>query len=334
MRKLIAGTLVGLAALLAAAMAQLLATATAQENYPNRVITLVTPYAAGGGSDVLTRILADALGRNLDQKVIVKNVPGAGGVIGTEEVARAQPDGYTLLHHHVGIAVAPTLYPNLNLDPIKEFAPIGLFADLPMVLVARKGFAPSNAKELLDYFKKNNKQITFASSGMGSVTHLCALEFEKAAKTAVTMIQYTGAAPATLDLQAGRVDLLCDVTAGGIVGHIQSGELRAILVTSKKRLADLPNVPTASEVGLEELNQVSAWYGLYAPAGTPKPIIERLSRALQAATRDKSVAQRVAQLETVLFDPRQAVPEALRQELASQVSLWRPLLEKALAQAK
>jgi len=202
------------------------------------------------------------------------------------------------------------------------------------VLVASKDFSPNNIDELLAYFKKNKKDITFASSGMGSSTHLCAMEFEKAANTQVTMIQYKGAAPATIDVQAGRVDLLCDVTAGGIVAHIRSGELKAFFVTGDRRLDTLPNVPTASEAGLKELTQVSAWYGLYAPAGTPKPIIERLSKALQAVTRDPAVAERVAKLETTLFEPRQAVPEALREELASQVALWKPLLEKALAGAK
>ena len=323
MQKLIAGTLVGLAALLGTAMAQ--------DNYPNRVITLVTPYAAGGGTDVLSRILVEALGKNLGQRVIVKNVNGAGGVIGTREVARAQPNGYTLLFHNLGIAIAPTLYPNLNLDPIKDFEPIGLFADSPMVLEASMSFPPRNVKELLDYFKRNKMQIKFASSGMGSPTHLCALEVEKAANTAVNMIQYAGDAPATLDLLAGRVDLLCTGAEGGVVGRILSGDLRAILVTGNKRLDRLPSVPTASEVGLEELSQTSVWFALFAPAGTPKPIIERLSRALQAATRDRGVAQLVAQLDTILFDPQQAVPEALREKLASQVSLWKPLLENAMA---
>ena len=325
MQKIFATTIVLLA---------LLGIANAQENYPNRVITLVTPYAAGGGSDVLTRILADALSKNLGQRVIVKNVTGAGGTIGSEEVARAAPDGYTLLHHHVGIATAPTLYKELKFDPIKEFAPVGLFANSPMVMVASKNFPPNNVKELLDYFKKYKKNITFASSGMGSSTHLCAMEFEKAANTQVTMIQYRGAAPATIDVQGGRVNALCDVTAGGIISHIQSGELKAFFVTGDKRLNSLPNVPTSSEAGLDELSQVSAWYGLYAPAGTPKPIVERLSQALQAATRDPDVAARVAKLDTTLFDPSQAVPEALRERLASQVNLWRPLLEKALADAK
>jgi tripartite-type tricarboxylate transporter receptor subunit TctC len=326
MRKIIASVIFSLAALLSNAMAQ--------ENYPDRVITLVTPYAAGGGSDVLTRILAEALGKNLGQTVIVKNVTGAGGVIGSQEVARAKPDGYTLLHHHVGIATSPTLYKDLKFDPIKDFEPIGLFAESPMVLVAGKSFPPNNVKELLDYFKKNKTKITFASSGMGSSTHLCAMQVEKAADTQVTMIQYKGAAPATLDVQAGRVNLLCDVTAGGIVGHIKSGELKAFFVTGDKRLATLPDVPTASEVGLKDLSQLTAWYGLYAPAGTPKPIINRLSSALQAAMRDPAVAARVAKLETTLFDPKEGVPDALHEELASQVALWKPLLEKALAGAK
>ena len=326
MRKIIATTIVGVAALFGTAMAQ--------EQYPAKVITLVTPYAPGGGSDVLTRILADAMSKELGQKVIVKNSAGGGGIVGSQEVVRAKPDGYTLLHHHVGIATSSTLFKDLNFDPIRDFEPVGLFAESPMVIVASKNFAASNVNQLVDYVKKHKKETTVASSGMGSSTHLCAMQFENAANTQVTMIQYKGAAPATIDVQTGRVDLLCDVTAGGIVEHIKSGNLKAYFVTGDKRLASLPNLPTTTEAGLKGLSEVTAWYGLYAPAGTPKPIIERLSVALQAATRDKAVAERVAKLETVLFDSRQAVPEALRQKLASQVALWKPLLEKALAAAK
>lgn len=321
MRKLILGFLAG--------MVTLIGNAAAQDNYPNKTITLVTPYAPGGGSDFLTRVLAEALQRILGQSVVVLNAAGAGGVVGTAKVASAAPDGYTLLNHHVGIATAPALYKNLQFDTLK-FETIGLWADTPMVVVARKTMPAANMNELVEYVRKNKDNVTSASSGMGSSTHLCAMLFEKAIGATTRMIQYKGAAPATIDLQAGRVDLLCDVTAGSIIGQIQSGSLKAYAVTGATRLDSLPNVPTSAEVGLPALN-VTAWYGLYAPPGTPKPIIERLSSALKAVTQDQSVAARLAKLDTMLLSSSQATPEVLREKLTSQMELWRQLIEKSQA---
>lgn len=321
MRRLLAAVL---------AVAALFASGTqAQDAYPGRKpITLVTPYAIGGGSDILTRILAEALRKNLGQQVVVQNITGAGGVVGSRAVAQAAPDGYTLLSHHIGLATSPALTKNLQFDPVRSFEHIGLFADTPMVLVSGKSFAANGAKELVEYVKANKDKVTFASSGSGSATHLCALLFEKALGTKVTMIQYKGAAPATLDLIAGRVDLFCDVTAGTILGAIHSGSVKPFFITASRRLESLPNVPTSAEAGLGEIN-VTAWYGLYAPAGTPKPIVERLSVALQSATRDPAVAAALAKVETTLFDSKLAVPEALRQRVASQVDLWTPIIQKA-----
>jgi tripartite-type tricarboxylate transporter receptor subunit TctC len=321
MRKFILAILAGVA---------LFGSAAAQDSYPAKTITLVTPYAAGGGSDFLTRVLAEAMRKSLGQQVIVQNVEGAGGVIGSGRVASAPPDGYTLLNHHVGMATAPALYANLEFDTLKSFEPIGLWAETPMVLIARKTMPSANMKELVEYIRKNKDKVTFASSGMGSSTHLCAMLLENAVGATTTMIQYKGAAPATLDLQAGRVDLLCDVTAGSIIGHIQNGSVKAYAVTGAKRLESLPNVPTSAEVGLPELN-VTAWYGLYAPAGTPKPVIDRLSSALKAVTQDQSVAARLAKMETALLSSSVATPEALRDKLASQMELWRQLIQKARA---
>jgi tripartite-type tricarboxylate transporter receptor subunit TctC len=195
------------------------------------------------------------------------------------------------------------------------------------VIVAAKTFAPNNMKELAEYVHRNKDKVTFASSGMGSATHLCAMLFEQTLGEHVTMIQYKGAAPALLDVQGGRVDLLCDVTAG-ITPHIQSGGVKAFVLTGSKRLESLPNLQTSSEAGMEGLN-VSAWYGLYAPAGTPRPIVDRLSLALQGATQDPAVAAQLAKMETTLFDAKLATPEALRERLASQIRLWTPIIQKA-----
>jgi tripartite-type tricarboxylate transporter receptor subunit TctC len=303
--------------------------AGAQEPYPSKPITLVTPFAVGGGSDILTRVLADALRKNLNQTVVVQNIVGAGGVVGSEAVAKAEPNGYTLLLHHIGMATAPALYKDLRFDPMKSYEHIGLFADTPMVIVAAKSLAPNTLAELVDYAKKRRDPITFASSGMGSATHLCAMLFEQVLGKPVTHVQYKGAAPALIDVQGGRVDLLCDVTAG-ITSHIQGGAVKAFVLTGPKRLETLPGLPTSTEAGMPGLN-VTAWYGLYAPAGTPKAIVDRLSVALQAATQDPGVAEQLKKMETTLFDAKSATPEALRERLGSQIMLWRPIILKAQA---
>ena len=263
----------------------------------------------------------------------MKNVTGAGGTIGTTEVARARPDGYTLLNNHIGMATAPSLYNDLQFDPVKSFEPIGLWADTPMVVLASKTFAPSNMKELVEYVKKNRGKTTIASSGMGSVIHLCAMQFERLVGTKLTMVQYKGGPPAYIDIHGGRVDLICDVTASNIISEIQSGRLKAFVLAARKRLDSLPDLPTSAEVGLPDLI-VSAWYGLYAPAGTPKPRVERLALALQATTRDTTVAAQLAKMETTLLDSKQATPEALREKLSAEIHFWRPLIKDATAGAK
>ena len=301
----------------------------AESDYPQRKsITLVTPYAPGGGSDILTRILAEALRSNLKQNVVVQNITGAGGVIGSRSVAQAGPDGYTLLSHHIGLVTSTALYKNPQFDPTKSYEYVGLFADTPMVLVSSPSFPANNTTELIEYVKKNKDKITFASSGKGSATHLCSLLFEKALGVKVTLIQYKGASPATIDVTAGRVDLFCDVTAGTIIGAIQSGSLKAHFITAPKRLTSIPNTPTANEVGLQEMN-VSAWYGLYAPAGTPQPVINKLSKALQATTKDPAVASSLAKMETLLFDAASATPEALKSQVERETARWTALIQQA-----
>lgn len=295
--------------------------------YPNRTVTLVTPYAPGGGSDIVTRVLADALRRQLGQTIAVQNVSGAGGNIGTQHVSRAPADGYTLLTHHIGMATAPALFQNPGFDPLASFEPVGLFADMPMILVGNRDLPASNMTELLALVRERGDAVTFASSGQGSATHLCAILFQQLAGRNVTMVQYRGASPALTDLQAGRVQLLCDVTAG-IVSHIQSGAVRGFVLTGTRRLASLPQLPTTEELGLQRMD-ISAWFGLYAPAGTPRPVIQRLSAALQAAVRDPEMIARLTQMDTLAFAPAQATPEALRTRLAAQVAQWNEVIRTA-----
>jgi tripartite-type tricarboxylate transporter receptor subunit TctC len=306
--------------------------AWAQDVYPSRPLTVISPYAPGGASDFLARTLAEALKARLGQPVLVQNVPGAGGAVGSMQAAKAKPDGYTLLLNHIGLSTIPSLYKKLNFDPLASFEFIGLFAEAPMVMLARKDFAPKTFAELVAYTKANKEKITFASSGMGSATHLCGMLFQEAIGTPITMVQYKGAAPAVLDVRSGQVDVICDLPTVNS-GSIRSGELRAYVLTAPKRMASLPDVPTAAEVGMPSLD-MSTWFGLYAPLGTPKPIIETLSRTLRDIVVDKGVAQQLEKIETELFSPDQATPQALRAKLSSQIDLWKPIIEKAGIQAE
>ncbi|MFO1159704.1 MAG: tripartite tricarboxylate transporter substrate-binding protein [Reyranellaceae bacterium] len=306
--------------------------AAAQETYPNRTITLITPYAPGGGSDFLTRTLAEALKTRLNQTVVVQNVTGAGGAVGSMQAAKAKPDGYTLLLNHIGMSTIPLLYKKLNFDPLAAYEFIGLFAEAPMVILARKDFPPKDFAELVAYAKANKEKLTMASSGMGSATHLCAMLFQEALGVPLTMVQYKGGSPAMIDVRAGQVDLLCDLptTTSSL---IRTGDVRAYVLTSTRRMASLPDVPTAAEAGMPSLD-IGAWYGLYAPAGTPKPIIDVLNAALRDIVQDQAVARQLEKIETELMPVGQATPEAHRAKLASQIELWRPIIEKAGIQAE
>jgi tripartite-type tricarboxylate transporter receptor subunit TctC len=317
-------------ALIIAAMAAL--PVLAQEPYPSRPVTIITPYAPGGGSDFLTRVLAEALRARLKETVLVQNVGGAGGAIGSMQAAKAKPDGYTLLLNHIGLSTIPSLYKKLNFDPLASFDFIGLFAEAPMVILARKDFAPRTFAELVAYAKANRDKLTMASSGMGSATHLCAMLFQEALGVPITMVQYKGAGPAVVDVCSGQVDLLCDLPTT-TASLIRSGDLRAYVLTSTKRMASLPDVPTAAEAGMPSL-EMGAWYGFYAPVGTPKPILDQLNGALRDIVQDPAVAAQLEKIETFLLPLDQATPEALRQKLASQIALWRPIIEKAGIQAE
>jgi tripartite-type tricarboxylate transporter receptor subunit TctC len=304
----------------------------AQEAYPSRPITVITPYAPGGGSDFLTRVLAEALRARLKETVLVQNVGGAGGAIGSMQAAKAKPDGYTLLLNHIGLSTIPSLYKKLNFDPLASFDFIGLFAEAPMVILARKDFAPKTFAELVAYAKANQDKLTIASAGMGSATHLCGMLFQEAIGVSLTMVQYKGAGPAVIDVRSGQVDLICDLTTVNS-GLIRSGDLRAYVLTAPQRMDTMPDVPTVAEVGMPNL-ALGVWFGLYAPLGTPKPILDRLNAALRDVMQDKTVAAQLEKIETYLLPLDQATPEALRHKLASQIALWRPIIEKAGVQAE
>jgi tripartite-type tricarboxylate transporter receptor subunit TctC len=318
----------------ALAFAALLAVfpAAAQDAYPSRPITLIVPYAAGGGSDFLGRVLAEGLRARLNQTVVVQNVGGAGSVVGSMQVAKAKPDGYTLLINHMGLSTVPALYKKLNFDPLASLETIGLFAEAPMMIMARKDFPPRTFAELVAYIKANHDKLTVASAGMGSVTHLCAMLFQREIGVPLTVVQYKGAGPAIIDVRSGQVDIICDLptTTSGLV---RSGDLRAYVLTAPNRMKTLADVPTAAEAGMPGLD-IAVWFGLYAPKGTPQPIIDTLAKALRGTVQDPAVAAQLEKNETYVEPPDQATPQAHHAKLATQIELWTPIIEKAGIQAE
>jgi putative tricarboxylic transport membrane protein len=308
-------------ALLGAAGAQ------AQDDYPNNVITVVVPFSAGGPTDTVTRLVAQSMSTTLGQQVIVENVAGAGGTLGAARVAKADPDGYTLLLHHIGMATTMTLYRQLPYNSLEDFQPIGLVTEVPMTLVAKKDLPPANLAELIDYVKSNKDTVTYANAGIGAASHLCGMLFMSAIETQVTTVAYKGTGPAMNDLLGGQVDFMCDQTTN-TTSQIKAGEIKAYGVTTKSRVAALPDVPTVDEGGLSGF-EVSVWHGLYAPKGTPQPVVDKLVAALQTALKDPTVAQRFGELGTEPVAADRATPDALRSHLKAEIDKWAPIIRAA-----
>ncbi len=297
------------------------------QSYPTKNVTIVVPFSAGGPTDTVARLLAQAMTKDLKQQVIVENVDGAGGTVGAGRVARAAPDGYTVLLHHIGQSTAPSLYRKLPYNPLNDFEPIGLVTDVPMTIVAKKDLPPKDIKELLQYLKTNKDKVTYANAGLGAASHLCGMLLMSAINVEFTTVPYKGTGPAMRDLLGGQVDLLCDQTTN-TTSQIKGDKIKAYAVTTKTRLASLPNLPTLHESGLANF-EVVVWHGLYAPKGTPKPMVERLSKALQAALKDDTVKKRFAELGTEPVPQQRATPQALRTQLKNEIDKWAPVIKKA-----
>jgi len=312
--------------LAALAMAAFAFAASAQE-YPTRSVTMVVPYAAGGPTDTVARVLAQAMTKPMGQSVIVENRPSAGGILAPEMVKNARPDGYTILIHHIGMATIPSLYRQLRFNPLTDFEYIGLVNDVPMTIIGKPGLPPSNLKDLLAYLKANKDKVTYANAGIGAASHLCGLLFMSAAQTQVLTIPYKGTGPAMNDLIGGQVDFMCDQTTS-TTGQIKGGKVKVYGVTSKQRVSSLPDVPTLDEQGLKGA-EVGIWHGLYAPKGTPKPVIDKLVAALQAALKEASVQQRFTELGAITFPADKQTPQALQQHLKAEIDKWAPIIKAA-----
>ncbi|MDP9430742.1 MAG: tripartite tricarboxylate transporter substrate-binding protein [Actinomycetota bacterium] len=295
--------------------------------YPDGDITFVVPFSAGGPTDTVTRLVAEPMSEDLGQPIVVQNVEGAGGTIAAGEVAAANPDGYTVLMHHIGMSTAPSLYSNLPYDPLKDFKTVGLVTEVPMTIVARKDFEPQTMQDLVDYVKANADKVTLANAGVGAASQLCGLLLQESLGVKLTEVPYEGTGPALTDLVGGQVDMMCDQTTN-TTGQIQAGEIKGYAVTTPERVETLADLPTTEEAGLADL-QVGVWHGLYVPAETPDEVVQKLSDALKVALADQNVIDQLAELGSKPSSEEEATPGAHSDKLSEQIDLWRPIIEKA-----
>jgi len=322
---------VGLAALavVAVAGARFLPSASALD-YPTRPITMIVPYPAGGPSDVVARIVADGMSKHLGQTIVIENVGGAGGTLGTARAAAAAPDGYTLLGASMGSHVAaPAFYPDLKYDSTKDFEPIGLTSNAPAAIVARKDFPANNLKEFIEYVRQNGDKVKQAHGGIGSSSHMACLLFDSELHLTPRLIGYRGTGPALNDLLGGHVDYFCEQVVS-VAAAVKSGTIKAYGVSADAPVAALPNVPPAKDAGAPSY-QMSIWSAVFAPKGTPKPIVAKLSEALDAALNDKAIADKLAGLGGTVPPKEQRGPENLGKLLKAEIARWSPILKAAAA---
>lgn len=310
----------------AALLALATGAATAQQ-YPTRNISMLVPFAAGGPTDTVARVTAQAMGKPLGQTVVVENRPSAGGILAPEAVKNAKPDGYTILIHHIGMATTPALYRQLRFNPLTDFEYIGLINDVPMTLIARQNFPAKDFKEFLAYIKANKAKVSYANAGIGAASHLCGMLFMSAIETDLLTVPYKGTGPAMNDLLGGTVDFMCDQTTN-TTNQIKAGKVKVYAVTSAKRVPSLADVPTLQELGLKGF-EVGIWHALYAPKGTPKAAIDRLVAALQEAVKDPTVNQRFADLGATAYPVERVNPAALAAHVKAEIDKWGPIIRKA-----
>jgi tripartite-type tricarboxylate transporter receptor subunit TctC len=282
---------------------------------------------------VIARIVTDHMSRTLGQQIVIENVAGAGGTTGITRAAQSQPDGYTIMMGHMGThGAAPALYPNLKYDPTKDFAPIGLAAGTPIVIVAKKDFPANDLKSFLDYLKANAEKVNMAHAGVGSVSHSTGIFFNSVVKVKPTMVAYRGTGPALNDLMGNTVDFMTDQIVN-VAPQIQGGNIKAFAIATPERSPVLPNVPTTKEAGLEGY-EVSAWNAAFAPKGTPPEVVKKLSDALIKSLEDENTKKRLLELGGVIPSATERTPEALQKLVESEVARWTPVLKAAGATAE
>jgi tripartite-type tricarboxylate transporter receptor subunit TctC len=317
--------------LLAIAIAAVAAVASAQAQiYPSRSVTVIVPFAAGGPADVTGRIVSEIFSRHLGQQFVVENVAGAGGTVGTTRAARAAADGYTLISGHMGThAAAVALYPNLAYKPDVDFEPIGLISEQPELLAVRKDFPANTLKEFVTYAKANEAKLNMAHAGVGSVSYVGCLLLNSAIGIKPTMVPFGGTGPAVTAMLGGQVDYVCDPILGPLP-HVRAGTLKALAIASKNRSPLLPDVPTSAEQGLPQFD-VSPFYAVFAPKGTPQAIIDKLAEALDKGLDEEAVRKRLADLGSEIPDKNRRGPKALAALVKSEIARLTPILQAASA---
>jgi putative tricarboxylic transport membrane protein len=311
-----------------AALALLAGAIPAAAALPERSITLIVPFAAGGGTDAIARIVGEHMAKTLGQAIVVENVPGAGGTTATVRAARAAADGYTLLVGHMGThGAAPAVYPNLKYDPARDFTPISLTAGVPVVIVARKDFPANNLREFVDYVKRNQGKINEAHGGVGAQMHTLCTLLQSIIGTKTGRVAYRGGGPAINDLVGGQVDFAC-IGLNGVVSQIQGGTIKAIAIASPTRADVIKDVPTTTEGGLPEF-RVSAWNGLFAPKNLPREIQAKLNDAVVKALDDDATRQRLLEIGNEIPDKADRTPQALQKLVESEVARWSSVLKAA-----
>jgi len=296
--------------------------------YPTRTVTIIVPFAPAGGTDISARVVGEHMSRTLGQQLIIENFPGAGGTTGSIRAMRATPDGYTIEMGHIGThAISVWLYPNLAYKPDVDFEPIGLAMEQPLLIVARKDFPPRNLEEFVAYVKANSEKLNMAHAGVGSILYSFGLMFNSILGVKPTLVPFNGGGPVTTALLAGQVDYTCGAITD--VGHqVQSGALKAYAIAADQRSAILPNVPTTKEAGLPEFKAMP-WFALFAPRGTPRPILDKLSDALDKALDDQNVRKRFSDLGGVIPDKARRGQQALATLVKSEIARWAPIIKAA-----
>ncbi|MFY8119106.1 MAG: tripartite tricarboxylate transporter substrate-binding protein [Roseateles sp.] len=297
--------------------------------YPDKPVNIVVPFAAGGPTDKVARDLAESLRKTLGATLVIENVGGAGGTLGATKVAKAAPDGYTLLLHHISMATSPALYRNLQYKTLDDFEYLGMINEVPMTLIGKPGLPANNYAELSKWLEANKGKINLANAGLGAASHLCGLLFQSAIKIDMTTVPYKGTGPAMTDLLGGQVDIMCDQTTN-TTSQIESGKVKAYAVTTPKRLSTpaLAKLPTLDESGLKGFN-VSIWHGLYAPKNTPKPVVEKINAALKAALKDPEFIKRQEALGAVVITDKRVDGAEHKKFVEAEINKWGPVIKAA-----
>ena len=307
-----------------------LAAGAALADYPDKPVTIVVPFTAGGPTDKVARDLAEAMRKSMGgQPVLVDNVGGAGGTLGANKVAKAAPDGYTILLHHIGMSTSPALYRSLPYKTLDDFEYLGMVNEVPMTLIGKPTLPATNYAELTKWLEANKGKINLGNAGLGAASHLCGLLFQSTVKIDMTTVPYKGTAPAMNDLLGGQIDLMCDQTTN-TSGQIEAGKVKAYAVTTSKRLTTpaLKGLPTLDEVGLKGFN-VSIWHGLYAPKGTPKAVTDKLNAALRAALKDADFVKNEEKLGAVIVTDARLGGAEHKKFVEAEIAKWGPVIKAA-----